>query len=247
MTEKHSPNSSILEILTNNRSTIIGLLFFILIVLFSLILARTSSRIPESAQEITQDSFQEDLSAQEKNIEIGKIIQKTVQSDPCIEDIVRGLPTESWRCSTPEPLQRQSELSFDNDQNKDAELDNPPQIPTTPVSENNTQPENQVFIETINWVDALDYVNELVIVCGPVVDSYFAASSNGQPTFLNIGKEYPDPDRFTALIWGRNLEAFPFDPDVYYLGKTVCIKGVIEEYEGIFEIEVRRPEQIEVK
>jgi len=41
---------------------------------------------------------------------------------------------------------------------------------------------------------------EYATVCGPVVSAYFATSMNGQPTFLNIGNEYPDPKRFTALI-----------------------------------------------
>ena len=79
------------------------------------------------------------------------------------------------------------------------------------------------------------------------MSAYLATSTNGQPTFLNIGKEYPDPERFTALIWGRDLENFPFNPDEYYFGKTVCIQGFVEEYKGTLEIEVTDPEQIEIK
>jgi hypothetical protein len=79
------------------------------------------------------------------------------------------------------------------------------------------------------------------------VSAYFATSTNGQPTFLNIGKEYPDPERFTALIWGRDLEYFPFNPDEYYFGKTICVQGLVEEYKGTLEIEVTDPEQIIIK
>jgi hypothetical protein len=247
MTDEHPSISTILELLKNNRLRIFGLLFFIMIIFTLLLLTNTPSSIPDPVQEINQTSYQEELPPPINNIEIGKIIQQTVQSDPCIEDIVQGLPTEAWRCSTPVPSQSQSELSNNIDQINNNELNIQPPTTATQVRENSIQTEDQVYTETINWADAFDYVGELVILCGPVVDSYFAASSNGQPTFLNIGREYPDPDRFTALIWGRNLESFPFNPDVYYLGKTVCIKGVIEEYEGILEIEVRRPDQIEVK
>ena len=79
------------------------------------------------------------------------------------------------------------------------------------------------------------------------MSAYFATSTNGQPTFLNIGKEYPDPERFTALIWGRDLENFPFNPDEYYFGKTIYIQGFVEEYKGTLEIEVTDPEQIKIK
>lgn len=247
MKEKNSSNSSFLKNVTNNRSTIFGLLFFIIIIFISLFLSTTSGQLPEPAQEFDQVSHQEDILFQENRIETGKTIQKTLQSDPCIEDIVRGLPQEYWRCYTPEPVGTESDFQFNSNLRTEEAVKSPSPTITPRVSENIPPSGNQVVIETINWDEAFQYAGELVVICGPVVDSYFAASSNGQPTFLNIGKEYPDPDRFTALIWGRNLEAFPFDPDVYYKGKTVCIKGVIEEYEGIFEVEVRRPDQIEIK
>ena len=114
--------------------------------------------------------------------------------------------------------------------------------PTQEKSSGQTSDTNQ-----INWNEADGYIGEFVTVCGPVVSAYFATSTNGQPTFLNIGKEYPDPERFTALIWGRDLENFPFNPDEYYFGKTICIQGFVEEYKGTLEIEVTDPEQIKIK
>ena len=122
MKEKNSSYSSIVEIFTSNRSTIIGLLFFILMIFTSLFLSKSSSKVSEPAQEFNQISIQEESPVQENKIEIGKIIQKTVQSDPCLEDIVRGLPQESWRCNTPEPHQRESELTNDTSNSEDDEV-----------------------------------------------------------------------------------------------------------------------------
>jgi len=98
----------------------------------------------------------------------------------------------------------------------------------------------------IEWNEAKQYIGEYKTVCGPVVDAYYASSTNGQPTFLNIGKDYPDPDRFTVIIWGDDRGNFPSPPEDYYFGKTIAVTGLIEEYEGIAEILVTSPSQIEV-
>lgn len=91
---------------------------------------------------------------------------------------------------------------------------------------------------TISWNQADQYVGEVKTVCGPVVDSTYATKSNGKPTFLNLGKKYPDSDRFTVLIWGRDRDNFPVNPESYYFGETICATGLIQEYNGILEIEV---------
>ena len=211
----------------------------------------------------------------EQRVEDGKRIRATVQSDPCLMDIVFGLPEEQWRCYTPIPadadrLTPQKDVESVTPKKPDEtvtpqkDIISPtPQksvetvtsqkvieIPTTeevvpPTLENSSSQISET--NQINWNEADSYIDEFVTVCGPVVSAYFATSTNGQPTFLNIGKEYPDPERFTALIWGRDLENFPFNPDEYYIGKTICVQGFIEEYKGTLEVEVTDPEQIIIK
>ena len=102
-------------------------------------------------------------------------------------------------------------------------------------------------IPKIQWNEAQDYIGVEVIVCGPVVDSKWASGSNGRPTFLNIGKPYPDPDRFTVVIWGEYRDSFPELPEEFYHGKTVCVTGIIEEYKHSAQIELRSPSRIEIK
>ena len=85
------------------------------------------------------------------------------------------------------------------------------------------------------------------MVCGPVVDTAYASGSSGKPTFLNIGRSYPDPERFTVVIWNDNRNNFPAQPENYYLGKNICVDGVIELYEGVAQIEGTNQRQIEVQ
>ena len=49
------------------------------------------------------------------------------------------------------------------------------------------------------------------------------------------------------IIWGENRGNFPQAPEVYYLGKTICVTGLIQEYNGIPQIEVTTPDQVEVQ
>jgi hypothetical protein len=101
--------------------------------------------------------------------------------------------------------------------------------------------------EFVNWYEAQNYIGERTTVCGPVVDATWASGSNDKPTFLNLGKPYPDPDRFTVVIWIQNRGNFPQAPEDYYLGKTICVTGLIIEYNWIPEIEVKYPSEIEIQ
>jgi len=83
-------------------------------------------------------------------------------------------------------------------------------------------------------------------VFGPVASTTYAARSNGQPTFLNLGRPYPDQG-FTVVIWGRDRGKFPSSPEKYYDGKTIYVTGLIEEYRGVPEIIVASPSQVEVR
>jgi hypothetical protein len=70
---------------------------------------------------------------------------------------------------------------------------------------------------------------------------------NGLPTFLDLGKRYPDPNRLKIIIWGENRKNFPFNPEQHYFAENVCVNGVIEEFEGILQITISDPSQIEIK
>src|SRR5680860_278891 len=66
------------------------------------------------------------------------------------------------------------------------------------------------------WSEAMNHVGEHMTVEGPVMGTHYASSSNGQPTFLNIGRDYPDPDRFAVVIWGQDRGNFSTPPENAY-------------------------------
>lgn len=120
--------------------------------------------------------------------------------------------------------------------------------PTTPEvtpPPETTEEEKELPSGAISWDEAKYHIGERTTVCGPVVDTHWASGSKGEPTFLNIGKPYPDPNRFTVVIWIDCRANFPQAPEKYYSGKTICVSGLIIEYKGVTEIEVCHPSEIE--
>ena len=90
------------------------------------------------------------------------------------------------------------------------------------------------------------YIGKVVIVCGYVVDSRYAASSTGQPTFLNFDYPYPN-HTFTIVIWGQNRTNFSTPPEKKYMSKNVCIDGYIDSYKGKPQIEATSEIMITIK
>jgi hypothetical protein len=99
----------------------------------------------------------------------------------------------------------------------------------------------------IEWDETADHSGEILTVFGPVVDTTYSSSADGRPTFLNIGKEFPDPERFTVVIWGDDRPKFPDSPEQFYRGKEICVRGLISEFQGSMQIEIDDPSQIEIK
>jgi hypothetical protein len=98
----------------------------------------------------------------------------------------------------------------------------------------------------IGWREASSSLGVVATVRGPVVDSHFASFGEGQPTFLDVGRPYPDPDRFSVVIWGRDRPNFATPPEQTYRGRTVCVSGLIDTASGSPGIEVTSPAAIVV-
>lgn len=115
----------------------------------------------------------------------------------------------------------------------------------TPVQEKVPEVIEKETPKAILWNEAKYHIGDRVTVYGTVVGTRYASSSNGKPTFLNIGRDYPDPNRFTVVIWGRCRPNFSSSPEAYYRGKTIYVTGLITEYDGVAQIEVCYPYQIQ--
>jgi hypothetical protein len=116
---------------------------------------------------------------------------------------------------------------------------------TGPKTETPTTPEAVLPAGAISWDKAKDNIGDRTKVCGPVAGTKYGSTSSGKPTWLNMGKDYPSSERFVVIIWGENRGNFPQPPESYYYGKTICVSGLIQEYEGIPQIEVTTPDQIQ--
>ena len=92
---------------------------------------------------------------------------------------------------------------------------------------------------------AQNHIGEKATVCGEVVSAYYAKSSRGEPTFLNLDEAYPN-HVFTVVIWGDNREIFG-EPEVKYKGKKICVTGKIKSYRGTAQIILYSEKQIQVK
>jgi DNA/RNA endonuclease YhcR with UshA esterase domain len=92
---------------------------------------------------------------------------------------------------------------------------------------------------------AQNHIGEKATVCGVVASTNYASSSNGEPTFLNLGEAYPD-HVFTAVIWGENRERFD-EPEVKYRGKNVCVTGKIKSYRGVAQIILYSEKQVKIR
>lgn len=98
---------------------------------------------------------------------------------------------------------------------------------------------------SISWSGAINHVGDTASVQGSVISTHYASTSNGQPTFLNVGRDYPDHGRFTVVIWGEDRASFSIPPEEAYASKTICVTGTIQRYQGVPEIIVHSPSAIQ--
>lgn len=90
--------------------------------------------------------------------------------------------------------------------------------------------------DAISWDEALDHVGETQKVCG-----VFAGSgSHTDDVFINLGVDYPDPDRFTIVLW----DVGQIEP--ISSGSTICTEGVITLYEGGAQIQHDSIKRVEI-
>lgn len=89
----------------------------------------------------------------------------------------------------------------------------------------------------ISWGQAREYVGTHQRVCGPLSGT----GNSADDVFLNIGRNYPDPNRFTIVLWDvGGVETLPS-------GTTVCATGLITLYEGVAQIQLRSLSAVEVQ
>ena len=90
---------------------------------------------------------------------------------------------------------------------------------------------------SLSWEGAPDHVGDRMQVCGPLR----GVAEDGGDTFLNVGEPYPNPRRFSIVVWDTTNEVHP------QLGSEVCVTGEISEYRGVAQVQTHDWNDIEVK
>jgi len=94
----------------------------------------------------------------------------------------------------------------------------------------------------INWDQAAKHVGETVTVTGPVKGTH--VSTGGKTLILNIGKDYPDPGRFSIMIATDAKNPAKADD---YTGKTVTVTGKIVLYRNVPEIKADKAAELTIE
>lgn len=93
-----------------------------------------------------------------------------------------------------------------------------------------------------SWDEAGRHVGEVACVEGPVAS---VGTSRGGDVFLNLGKPYPDPNRFTLFIPARYVGKFEAVFGARFwnslVGRAVQAAGEIRLYQGSPEIQLSDP------
>jgi hypothetical protein len=95
-----------------------------------------------------------------------------------------------------------------------------------------------------NWLQAATRVGDTTTITGRVASATYAQDTKGSPTYLNVGRPYPNPTRFVVLIWGDDRAAFTNAPEQLYKGRNLCVTGTVKTYDGVPQIIVESPASI---
>jgi hypothetical protein len=89
---------------------------------------------------------------------------------------------------------------------------------------------------------AASHAGETATVCGIVASAHYARRARSPPTFLDLGKAYPN-QVFTAVIFGPDRSKFG-NPDTALRNKRICVTGKIRRYRGKPKIILRNRSQL---
>lgn len=109
-----------------------------------------------------------------------------------------------------------------------------------------------IFITTIsnaqtpiNPGEAGKHIGDSVTVCAKVAGMRYFENSRNQPTFLNMGADFPN-QQVTVVIWGDVRKQFTGNIDDLK-GKEICITGRISLYKERPQIIINQPADIKLQ
>ena len=107
-------------------------------------------------------------------------------------------------------------------------------------------------VENMEWVMA-ENAKEVIGYEETVCDYVYSVSKRddieGSPIFINLGADYPSKDRCQVVIWEGAQNEYEELQDLSYMeetGEAFAVTGLVEEYDGVAQIEVTSPDQIQI-
>src|ERR1017187_5191572 len=97
--------------------------------------------------------------------------------------------------------------------------------------------QNKISIDSVGR-----HIGDSVTVCSKV----YGIKVLEKVTLINLGATYPN-NPLTLVIFIKDRSNFKEAPEVMYAGKTICVTGVIKEYQGKPEIMVASPGDIQIQ
>ena len=107
------------------------------------------------------------------------------------------------------------------------------------------EPEAELYQDkTVMWDRVTEDMDGQTVSIQGTVAEVSQPQTNGNPTFIDIGEAYPSENRVSVVIWEEDISKFD---DVFALrGKEIVVNGTLHKYDGVFDIEISYPDQIEV-
>ena len=96
---------------------------------------------------------------------------------------------------------------------------------------------------SVNWSHAKQYTGKKVAIQGPIVRVTQRQDVQGSPTWIEIGAAYPSESRLTLVVWGDDRSAFEPVISSQLQSRIVCVKGIVQLYRQLPQIELHSPEQ----
>lgn len=96
-------------------------------------------------------------------------------------------------------------------------------------------------VHPVTWTVAAHSIGKTISVRGVVVGAKYLHAKNGRTTmtFLDLGHAWPDPHRFTIVVWNQDESGL--------LGRNICVTGLVKSYKGEPEMSVDRPSAIKTR
>lgn len=99
----------------------------------------------------------------------------------------------------------------------------------------------------ISWQNVRQHIGSTVSVTGPVMAVAQKEGVRGNPTWIEVGAAFPNPNRLKIVIWIEDKHRFPMVMPGVLDGRNVCITGLVSDYKGVAQIVMRDARQFSLQ